>query len=465
MMVSKEKILSESILTIVLLGIVTYIFKDIEWSSKSLFSIIGFIIIGILSIYSVLKDSRIISMNKFYWYFQLVFMSIAPLCQYLSEYSPWGIKIDEKDIRAATYLIVFGNCIYLIFYRKCKIHLRLRTGDNRNLNPIIVDRYYSQLVLFCIVVCAVIGFFVLVKMIGFYNLFFRSENVLDIENSTINFIVRKFLTAFPAMAYTVFVFVNKKNKSLFLKIGSLLLAIFSLIANFPTSTTRYWMGTLFIGMFFSMYISRRESRIVDYGIIFGLLVVFPIFYMFKTLTIDDLLAGNIEFSGIVESFNTIDFDAFTLVARSVRYVRENGITWGQQLINIILFFIPRSIWSGKPITTNVLVASSQGQAFTNLSCPLVAEGYINFGILGIVLYCFIYAKINKYFDDLFWRKSNDEKINLINMLYPYLCVITIYINRGPLQPSFIQTIALCSPMFVINIFSQKVKLKNEEDEK
>jgi hypothetical protein len=299
-------------------------------------------------------------------------------------------------------------------------------------------------------------------MIGFYNLFFRSENALDIENSTINFLVRKFLTALPAMICTMYLLIVKRKNTVLIKMGIIITLLFSVCSNFPTSTTRYWMGTIFIGIAFAAFVSRKESRIVDYGIVFGLLVVFPIFYMFKTLTITDLFIGNVQFSGIVNSFNTVDFDAFTIVARAVRYVRENGITWGNQLLNIVLFFIPRGIWTSKPITTNVLIASAQNQKYTNLSCPLVAEGYVNFGIVGVVLYCIVYAKINRALDDIYWLYSQDEKVNIINMLYPFLCVIALYINRGPLQPAFIQTIALILPLIVINLFSSK-KAKQKKD--
>ena len=195
------------------------------------------------------------------------------------------------------------------------------------------------------------------------------------------------------------------------------------------------------------------------------MVAFPLFYLFKTMTIEDLFNGRINFGGIVNSFNTVDFDAFTIMARSIRYVRENGITWGNQLLNIILFFIPRGIWKNKPITTNVLIASAQNQKFTNLSCPLTAEGYVNFGIEGLMLYCIVYAKINRVLDDMYWENSDDSEINIINMVYPFLCVITLYINRGPLQPAFIQTIALILPLVIINFFNKTIKTgKNNYEE-
>lgn len=465
MMVSKKKFISGCILVLVLLIIVFSIFSEVVSTNVNMTTVIGFVLIGIISLYNAIIDDRMISTNKFYWYFQFVFMSIAPLCQYLSRYFPWGVHIDESDIEMGVYLVILWNIIYAIVYHNKTRHIKRGVISNSINSFFVSDREYSYAFLVIVFCVAVAGFALLVKMIGFYNLFFRSENSLDIENSTINFVVRKFLTALPAMAAAIFILKNKKNKSTILELGIFILVVFSVCANFPTSTTRYWMGTIFIGIAFVTVVKRKSSRIVDYGIIFGLLVAFPLFYMFKTMTITDLFAGNVQFSGVLNSFNTVDFDAFTLVARSVRYVRENGITWGQQLWNIILFFVPRSIWADKPITTNVLIATNQNQNFTNLSCPLPAEGYVNFGIIGLLLYCIVYAKINKFLDNMYWKSCKPDELSFLNVIYPFLCVITLYINRGPLQPSFIQTIALMLPLIFLNLFTKRKRNRGIDNER
>lgn len=455
--VGKKKFISEIILLAILVIIFGYVFSSVKANKVSMLIVLGFVLIGVLSLANIIKDTRIISSNKFFWYFQFVFMSIAPLCQYLSGYYPWSVRIDDPDMGIAQLMVLFWSGLYMLFYRGLRIKVGTRDVGVRIRRYLTVSRDMSPVYLVVVFVIAMLSFAILVRMVGFYDLFFRSENTLDIENFTVNFVVKKILTALPAMVCAIFLLIVRKKKSLLMIVGIIALAFVTVCSNFPTSTTRYWMGTIFIGIFFVGFIKRKESRLIDYGIIFGLLVVFPIFFWFKTMTVTDLFAGRIKLSGITESFNTIDFDAFTLVARSVRYVRENGITWGQQLINIILFFIPRGIWKTKPITTNVLIASSQNQTYTNLSCPLPAEGYVNFGWIGIIVYCFVYAKFNHYIDEIFWNRSSDDQINIINLIYPFLCIITLYINRGPLQPSFIQTVALVLPLIVIVMFSRKRK--------
>ena len=445
--ISKKKLYQKAYCLLFFLFVFFYIFKDIEATGKSFLIVFGFSFIGILSCGNIMKDARVISANKFFWYFQLVFMCIAPLCQYLSGYFPWGVEIIKNDIKKAILYTILWNILYTyLYYKKRRITI---AGFSRTKlqNFFVKKRNCSSVFFFFMFLCSFVCFLALVKMIGFHNLFFRNKNVLNIQNSTINFIVRKFLTAFPAVVCAMFILSYREKKSPILLLGIFVLLLITLCVNFPTSTTRYWMGTIFIGIALIATIQRKESRIIDYGIVLGLFIMFPLFYFFKTMTIEDLFNGSIGFNGIAKSLNTIDFDAFTLLARSMRYVRENGITWGKQLVNIILFFVPRAIWKTKPITTNVLIASSQNQVFTNLSCPLSAEGYVNFGVLGIVFYCIVYAKFNQILDDLYWKKAKAGEFNLINMMYPFLCVFTLYINRGPLQPAIIQTIALLLPFF------------------
>jgi hypothetical protein len=63
---------------------------------------------------------------------------------------------------------------------------------------------------------------------------------------------------------------------------------------------------------------------------------------------------------------------------------------GHQLLGSLLFFVPSSVWTGKPPATGIFLAkyliNHYSMWFTNLSAPLVAEGYLDFGWLGVLLY-------------------------------------------------------------------------------
>lgn len=459
----KKKVFISGIILSLVIGIITSLVISNSVEKRSQPIIINFLIIVLIATYAILKDTRFLSINKVIWYFCLIFMGIAPLYQYLSGFYPWSFFIQDSEIEKAQILALLFYLTYYLFYNYIskKFKFKFASKEVGLANYLCRKREFSTVMQINLLISVIAAFVLLVRLEGFMNLFIKSENKVDIENPTIRFIVKKFLSAYPAMACTVFIFNPKRYIG---RIAMIIALIFTVLSNFPTSNPRYWMGTILIGLFLGLYMKRVESRKFDYAILMTILVFFPFFYVFKTKTLTEIFVGRYQHKGIISSFNTIDFDAFSMLARATKYVSDNGITWGRQLLNIILFFVPRSVWTGKPITTNTLITSAQGQRFTNLSCPLPAEGYVNFGIIGILSYSIVVAAFSGYLDKVYWEKSKEERNNIITMIYPYLSIIMLYVSRGPLQPSFIQTIAMVLPMIVIvGIFSKKTVLTTLQD--
>lgn len=455
----KKSAVASGFLLIVSIGYLIYNVSSNIKSNNNFIVIMGFLIIAAISTFSIIKDTRIISINKVVWYFCLIFMSISPLCQYISGCYIWRYYLSDIEIENAQLLIIFFYLVYFVIYN----YIDRKAMNNKSIvsTYLCCERKYSFLSLNILFICAVLLFGVLLGLEGFQNLFIKGEeNTVNIENSTIRFVVRKFLSAFPAMVCAIFILIKSKS----IKPALFIVLVITVLSNFPTSTSRYWMGTILLGLIVVRFIKRVKSRKIDFIILIIVVFIFPFFYNFKFHTIDDVINNRIGYVGIVESFNTVDFDAFSLVARSMKYVNENGITFGKQLLNIVLFFVPRSIWPGKPIATNTLVASSQGQSYTNLSCPLPAEGFVNFSVIGTAIYSIVLALYSCYLDKLFWKESNDYQNNIINLIYPFLCIIIFYVSRGPLQPSFIQTLALLLPAFLITLLFGSKSIKSKQGE-
>ena len=432
-------------------------FVPLSFLDKNYMIVSLFIVIGVLALINIVSDNRFSSINKMHWYFQFIFMFWAPLYQYLTKYYPWNFFIDEKFILYAQMLNIVWCFTYMFFYKLRQKSFLNRENFLLKETCLIKDKNSKLVLLFF----TAILFSIYVNLIGFNNLFFRNLNILDLGNSTLSFVVRKFLSALPVLTCAVFIVNNKIIKTKFNIIAIILLLFMSVLANFPTSTTRYWMGTLFLGLIILLINIKEKSKLFDYGLLLIFFCVFPIFYVFKRNSIVDIFTGKeIDLINLISCFNSVDFDAFTLIARSIMYVKEHGITYGEQLLNIILFFVPRGIWIEKPITTNVLVVSSQNQAFTNLSCPLPAEGFVNFGIIGVLLYASVFALISKYLDEKYWNDITIENSSILKIIYPFLCVITIYVCRGPLQPAFIQTLMLISPIFAIYLILKFIEKNN-----
>ena len=73
------------------------------------------------------------------------------------------------------------------------------------------------------------------------------------------------------------------------------------------------------------------------------------------------------------------------------------------MLGALLFFVPSAMWSTKPLATGIFLADylivNYSMWFTNLSAPLIAEGYLDFGPFGVVAYAgvaaFVVTLLNK----------------------------------------------------------------------
>jgi hypothetical protein len=157
----------------------------------------------------------------------------------------------------------------------------------------------------------------------------------------------------------------------------LVLVSLLLIVN-PFGTPRYIFGAVWLSIVIQLKIARsiRQLRLLNLGIVVAFLFVFPIADKYsrpgsskKTVRAFEVFQGN------------GDYDAFAQTNNGVNLVKHLGYSWGRQLLGVVFFWVPRSIWTGKPTDTGVVIAQFMGYNYTNLSSPLVAEFYINGGIV------------------------------------------------------------------------------------
>lgn len=162
-----------------------------------------------------------------------------------------------------------------------------------------------------------------------------------------------------------------------LVLGCLLLFVVN-----PINSPRYTFGTVALAMLaaFGAYATITRFRIMAVAALAGLLFIFPIADTFRRST--DV---EIEAVGPVDAMKSGDFDAFSQLTNTLSYVGDHGITYGHQLLGVLLVWVPRSLWPGKPEATGIVLADHMNYTFTNLSAPIWAELLINFGWAGAIL--------------------------------------------------------------------------------
>ncbi|MCG5431646.1 hypothetical protein LV457_04985 [Mycobacterium sp. MYCO198283] len=167
----------------------------------------------------------------------------------------------------------------------------------------------------------------------------------------------------------------------------LILVVGVLLANSlnPVSNPRYLSGTAVLAVIAAagLFATSLRFRLTAWGFLIGLLVIFPQADAFRYSA-----EANVELSNPIESLLTPDYDSFAQIINGYTVGIRDGIEVGNQILGVMLFFIPRAIWTGKAYDTGILIANGRGYPFTNLSAPLFIEFFLNGGWVVLVLAMF-----------------------------------------------------------------------------
>lgn len=172
--------------------------------------------------------------------------------------------------------------------------------------------------------------------------------------------------------------------------------------NSPFSNARFWFGTVCIALVLLVrFFSSVRGRLVFTAALFlSLVFILPMANYFRYAP--GILPA---FTGSVQTLETVgDYDAAAEVGATVDYVHSGGFTNGAQLLGATTFWVPRQLWPGKPQDTGLVLGHYYGTATPNISAPLWAEGYINFGWFGMLIGLFAAGYFSEVLDRG-WRLS------------------------------------------------------------
>lgn len=214
----------------------------------------------------------------------------------------------------------------------------------------------------------------------------------------------------------------------------------------PFTNTRFISIGAMVGILIAIWrpVSRRAGLAIAAFSLIGLQIAYPLANMFRS--VESLQAGP-KFDA--RGYAGPDYDGFQQIVNTFFYVNTNGFGFGSNILSGVFFFIPRSLWQDKSIPASISVATERGYQFTNLSLPIQAEIYLEFGlVIALVLMALM---------GYFWAKLDDRWLfqpgSRAAAVVPYLAVAQFAMLRGPigsLSPIYLSTIALIAlPVFLV----------------
>ena len=215
-----------------------------------------------------------------------------------------------------------------------------------------------------------------------------------------------------------------------------LLVLLALFFNFPTGMPRFLSAALYLSAIFLYKPSLFRSKLtLPVSSFFAIFIIFPFIGSFRNLT----SFSNIEIFFGYDILTAGAFDAFQNFVLTREFI---DVSYGYQALGALLFFVPRAFWPGKPVDSGTLLGTEVGFPHLNIALNFLGEGYINFGILGVLLFglalgVFCSRLDNKLERSEFWYPS----AYLFAVAFPAL---SFFVMRGGL----LSAVAYCSGLFV-----------------
>jgi hypothetical protein len=164
-----------------------------------------------------------------------------------------------------------------------------------------------------------------------------------------------------------------------------------LVTQNPATEKRNSLGPVYLSALFLLFRHRLGSKAVQSAWLVGiLLLMFPLVAVLTNVPWWALDQMDWSWTLLSDHFLSTHYDAWANIYTAIEMTARNGLSAGRQLAGALLFYVPSSWWPGKPLATGIEIGNFLMTYYTmwfnNLSAPLIAEGFLDFGYLGVVAY-------------------------------------------------------------------------------
>lgn len=415
--------------------VVTFLTLNSATDASSIFTTLLFLYVGLTSLYGIFFsiDQLPYSLNKTYNIFTLFFFSVAAALQYHNKISfLQAPPLNENDYLKAIITVAIAHTLYLVSYhlltKNTFFSIQLKK-NHWNLKSVTLYRV--------LLVLSVLSFFVFLILVKFDLdvVFKRPANHWQKNNTRFGLIGYSLLLVvrtIPPICLISYKLIAKNTKIT----NYLFLFVVTILAAFPFSLGRGTLVFYYLPIIILFIPWFKHKFIYSLSFIFGVLFMFPILNYFRP-------HGTIDLG--MKQFYTPHFDAFHNLSH---LLKENVITYGEQLLGGFLFFIPNHMWENKPVGTGQLIAEKLNFSYTNISMPFLGEGYANFGYLGVFFVVLFLAVLNSFFDKSYLKFKSNYGFRVV---FLFLLGFEFYLLRGDLYSSIKFTVSYLLALFIVYV--------------
>lgn len=400
---------------------------------------ISFLLNALFSLVQLFRyNGRPYSLFRMFFLFNFSFMSVIPFIQWKNLLSFWGAQLIPDNTYLYLNLLLFGTQILftLIYEWFSYEDDNLGTEESVNLQEWSL---FTKILLLLIISCIGLLTFYIYDFNWFFLIFRGMESdekdFLRFGQSFMLFF-DFFIRPIPLVVF-IFYWISDQSGRLW-RVVYLFLA---LICLFPTSVPRLQAAALYMPVVFLMFPILVKGDRFNLFFISALLVVFPFLNQFRYFSLSQRIVFELDFSILL----TEHFDAY----HNLGVVLDtNLITYGNQLLGAVLFFVPRSLWLTKPLGSGHFVAQQNNFYYDNVSMPYIAEGYLNGGLLVVFLFIAVIAYVCAVYDNRFW--NTQTAIARFRIRYLILLGMFFFILRGDLMNGIAYSVAIALAIWCVD---------------
>ena len=397
---------------------------------------------------------------KVYFVFSYLFFGCIPYLEHSNEiYAYWGLPGVPSDLLfVINIFILLLNLTVVVAYRLSgrlpfRSLQRFYSSDdvvsfmNKGSSKI---KYKDKYILLVALAFASTFLVLYINNFNLINLFYRDAVFDRISvGGPLSLIINYLIKPIPAIVLIYYL----SYKPVDYKYKSIVFFVLCLINVFPTGVPRFYAAAIYIPILILFFNGLLVKGRLSYLIILSIFFVFPALNSFRRVATAE------EFS-FFKGFNFLYHGHFDSYLSIGQVIQHDFISYGRQLLGSIFFFVPRGFWPGKPTGTGHTLLTNINALFTNISANYYAEGYANFGYLGMFLFALVMGLVLRRLDEKFivkltTGKGSDETVPIYLVSLGFL----FFIMRGDLLSSlsFFIGFFLCAKL--CSIFFSRVPVK------
>ena len=384
------------------------------------------------SLYRLIWGSRNFDSLTFFYFFSLFFFGIAPLVQYVQGLTlapMYDEELAEIDYLRLNIVLMGVFVIFEIVYRLTfKYSGRFLETDSASSSarPVLLVMAFVFIVL---------AIFLWYQQFNLQNILLRGgdeDQLRNDENKMVGLLCGKCMRYIPMSMATLYLMYGKSGwvKWLLLAVG--------VFCCFPLGVARLQIAPAYLPFIMIVLPKLKKMRMLMVSSFVGaILFLFPLLHGFREKDVDLSEFNLFDFSFL----NQLHFDSYA----SFAYIlKEQFVTRGEQLMGVLFFWVPRSLWADKPIESGRMIAETFDLGigdFTNIAVNFFAEGYLNYGLIGVALFALVIAYVCARLDRSFWSDERNLSKPAVVYYFSWLGIL-VFVLRGDLMSGFSYTIGI-----------------------